>query len=543
MLHKNQQIELTVDSFGAQGEGVARYEGMPVFIPLALPGERVRALIVKVEKRYAFGKVLAVLAAAPQRVQPPCPYYPRCGGCACQHMDYAAQLDFKRAQVENCMRHIAGLEVPVAPVLGMETPWHYRNKIAMPVAGTAQKPQIGYYAPRSHRVIDVERCLLAQDASERACAAVRRWMIAEGIAPYQEETHTGVLRHVMTRVSRRGQLMLVLVINAKRLPHADSLLALLQNDVPELISLCVSVHMKPGNVILGETCQTIWGADRLEDTLCGNRFFLSPLSFFQINPQQTERLYRAALDFAALTGRERVADLYCGAGTISLMLARGAAHVTGIEIVPDAIRDARKNAEINGVSNADFLCAPAEEALPRLVAQGLRPDVIVLDPPRKGADAAVLQAILRCAPPRVVYVSCNPATQARDARILCEGGYRAAACQPVDMFCQTAGVETVLLLSKIKTALHIDIDLDMTELDVTKAETKATYEEIKTYVLEHTGLKVSHLYIAQVKAKHGIIERDCYNKPKTEGNHVPQCPPEKEKAIEDALRHFQMIAD
>ena len=540
-LKKNTRLELNIESFGAQGEGVAKYDGMPIFIPCALPGERVSALIVKTEKRYAFGKLLQVLSPSPSRTEPPCSCYPQCGGCVCQHMSYDAQLQFKRAQVENCMRHIAGIDVEVQPILGMEDPWHYRSKISMPVSGTWDHPLIGYYAQRSHRVIDTDTCLLAREPAERACRAVRQWITREGIAPYQEESHTGLLRHIMVRINRQGQLMLVLVINGKKIKQWESLLTILHDQVPELVSLCVSPNEKRGNVILGDSYQVLWGQERLREELCGNVFQLSPLSFFQVNPIQTEKLYGTALEFAGLRGNETVADLYCGVGSISLMLAKSSARVIGVEIVPDAVKDAVINARENKIENASFICGPSEAVLPDLVREGMRPDVIVLDPPRKGAEKNVLDAIVACGPSRVVYVSCNPATQARDARILVEGGYHPERCQPVDMFCQTAGVETVLLLSKIKTSLHIDIDLDMTELDVTKAETKATYEEIKAYVLEHTGLKVSYLYIAQVKAKHGIIERDCYNKPKTEGNRVPQCPPEKEKAIEEALRHFQMI--
>lgn len=542
-LKKNTQLTLRIDSFGAGGEGVARYEGMPIFIPFALPGETVQALIVKTEKRYAFGKLLQVITPSDQRVAPVCPYYGKCGSCSCQHMKYEAQLEFKRNQVQNCLKHIAGLEVEVQPVLGMNDPWHYRNKTSLPVSEKDGEIQIGYYAQRSHRVIDIESCALAQPAADRVSATVRQWMQKEHIPAYQEETHTGCVRHVMTRINRKGQLMAVLAINAKKLKHADSLISMLRSNVPEMVSLCISPNEKPGNVILGDSYQVLWGEERLEDVLCGNSFRLSPLSFFQVNAEQTEKLYQTAFDFAALQGCETVADLYCGAGTISMMLAKKAAHVTGVEIVPDAIRDAKENAVLNHVQNIDFICGPSEEVLPDLVKKGMRPDVVVLDPPRKGAEQSVLNAIAACKPKRIVYVSCNPATQARDAKILCESGYQIDRCQPVDMFCQTAGVETVCLLSKIRSAPHIDIDLDMTELDVTKAETKATYEEIKAYVLEHTGLKVSCLYIAQVKAKHGIIERDCYNKPKTEGNRVPQCPPEKEKAIEDALRHFQMITD
>jgi len=448
-LKKNMQLELDIDSFGAEGEGVARWEGMPVFVPGALPGERIRALILKAEKKYAFAKVTEVLRPSAQRVAPLCPHYRLCGGCSCQHMTYAAQLEFKRNQVEGCLRHIGGIEAVVRPALGMDTPWRYRNKTAMPVAGTAGSPLIGYYARRSHRVVDISGCLLSSESAERTVAVIREWMESAHIPPYNEETHTGLIRHVMTRVSRSGDLMAVLVINGKRLPAAEQLLEALRRHVPEMVSLCISVNQKRGNVILGDTYSVLWGRDRLEDTLCGSRFLLSPLSFFQVNPEQTEKLYQTALSFAGLQGNEQVADLYCGAGTISLLLARHAAHVTGIEIVPDAIRDAKSNAVLNQIGNADFICGAAEAVLPGLVDKGLRPDVIVLDPPRKGAENAVLQAILQAAPRRIVYVSCNPATLARDARILCESGeYAVTACQPVDMFCQTSGIETVLLLSR-----------------------------------------------------------------------------------------------
>lgn len=447
-LKKNQQLELKIASFGAQGEGVAKYEGMPIFIPYALPGETIKALIVKVEKKYAFGKVLEVISASPERNKPSCPIFYQCGGCVCQHMSYAAQLAFKRNQVENCMRHIAGLDIEVRPVLGMANSWHYRNKISMPVAGTSDTPLIGYYAQRSHRVIDTDACLLSMQPNDKVCRLIRQWMIQEKIPPYQEETHSGLVRHIMTRINRRGQLMLVMVINGKTLKKADILLDMLRQQVPEMVSFCVSSNEKRGNVILGDSYQALWGQERLEDQLCGNRFFLSPLSFFQINPLQTEKLYNTALDFADLRGDETVADLYCGAGTISLMLAKKAAYVVGVEIVPDAIKDAEKNAQINNITNVSFICGATELVLPKLVGDGMRPDVIVLDPPRKGAEKSVLEAIIACGPRRVVYVSCNPATQARDARILADGGYHPQWCQPVDMFCQTAGVENVMLFAK-----------------------------------------------------------------------------------------------
>ncbi|MBR0229023.1 MAG: 23S rRNA (uracil(1939)-C(5))-methyltransferase RlmD [Clostridia bacterium] len=541
MLRKNDEITVTVERFGGE-MGIAHLDGLTLFVQGALPGETVIARAQKVEKTHAFLKTLRVLTLSESRVTPPCPYYEKCGGCVCQHMTYEASLSMKRERVRDALSRIGGLDVAVQPVIGMDDPWRYRNKTALPVGGEKGAPQIGFYAPRSHRIIDIDGCLIAKRESDEVSAILRRWMEKFEIEPYHEETRTGLIRHVMSRVSRSGQVMAVVVAAAASLPHERELTAMLRAGVPGLCSLYLNINRRGDNVILGPESRLLYGEERLQDTLCGLQYALSPQSFFQVNPVQTEKLYQTAVDFAGLTGNELVADLYCGAGTISLLLARHAKKVVGIEIVPQAIRDAEENARVNGVSNAEFHAAAAEDLLPQMVAQGLRPDVIVLDPPRKGCEEPVLRAIAAAAPRRVVYVSCDPATLARDAKILCANSYQADQCQPVDMFCWTGHCETVCLLSKIKSAPHIDIDLDMTELDVTAAETKATYEEIKAYVLEHTGLKVSCLYIAQVKAKHGIIERDCYNKSKTEGNRVPKCPPEKEKAIEEALRHFQMIS-
>lgn len=447
-LQKNMRLEMVVEDFGAQGEGICRHEGMAVFVPRALPGERILAQIVKVEKRHAFGRVIEVLEASPARTIPPCPHYVQCGGCVCQHMDYASQSRFKQKQVEGVMRHIAGLDIEVKPTIGMEDPWHYRNKTSLPVAGDTEKPVLGYYAARSHRVVEIDNCLIAKAESDIVHGVVRQWMRENAVKPYFEENHKGLVRHVMTRVSRAGECMVVLVINGDKLPYWEKLLEKLQKALPKLVSLCISVNKERGNVILGRTYEVLWGEARLHDTLCGHEFALSPLSFFQVNPIQTEKLYGTALDFAALTGDELVADVYCGAGTISLMLARHAKRVVGIEIVPDAIRDAKENAKRNGVTNAEFRVGAAEDVLPNMVDAGLRPDVIVIDPPRKGCEESVLMAIAKAQPKRVVYVSCNPATQARDAKILCANGYHAAACQPVDMFCQTAGVENVMLFMK-----------------------------------------------------------------------------------------------
>ena len=444
-MQKNQTVQTTCQRLGAEMEGVCFHEGMALFVPFALPGEDITCRVLKVQKRHAFGKLLEVKNPSPARQTPLCPVFYRCGGCAAQHMTYEQTLQYKRVQVEDCFRHIGGMEIQVPPVLGMADPWHYRNKTALPVGGEAGKPQIGFYAPRSHDIIDIASCPVAKPGLNGVLKAVRGWMGEYRIPPYrEEEAHSGLVRHVMARASRRGEVMAVIVINGRELPREKELLAALQKEVPELASLCVSVHTARSNVILGDNYRVLFGQERLTDTLCGLTFALSPLSFFQINTEQTEVLYRTALEFAGLSGTETVADVYCGAGTISLLLAKKARRVTGLETVEAAVTDARENARANGIENVEFLSGEAEELLPRLVEEGLRPDVIVLDPPRKGVEPQVIKAISQARPRRVVYVSCNPATQARDAALFVKEGYQITRCQPVDMFCWTHGVENVL---------------------------------------------------------------------------------------------------
>ena len=538
-MKKNDKIELNILRF-AGAKGFAQHEGMAVFVENALPGERVLALIMKVQKNCAFAKTVEILTASPDRVEPDCPYYKQCGSCTCRHMTYEATLRMKREDVRDAFAHIAGIEIDVPPVIGMEQPLHYRNKVSMPVAGEKGAPVAGYYAPRSHRVTPVGDCLLAMDSGNAIVKITLQWMTKFGIAPYDENTGSGLVRHIMARTSRGGNCMAVIVA-AGKLPHGQELAAMLRAAVPGICSVQVNINKRRDNVILGDTCYVIWGEERLRDTLCGLSFDLSPLSFFQINPVQTEKLYAAALSFAGLTGNEEAVDLYCGAGTITLSMAKNAKHVTGIEIVPPAIEDAKMNARNNGISNVTFHAAAAEELLPRLVKEGLKPDIIMMDPPRKGAEESVLRAIAECGPSRVVYVSCDVHSQARDVKILTGLGYKLEKVQPVDMFPWTEHVETVCLLVLKNPVTHINIDVDVEEL-VQDKRGQAMYPQIKEYVLEQTGLKVSSLYISQIKRKCGLDVGESYNKPKSEDTKVPQCPPEKEKAIMDALRHFGMIS-
>lgn len=543
MLAKNQCFEMTCDAFGQDAQGVCRHEGMAVFVPGLLPGERALVRIVKPEKRYAFGRVEKLLEKSPSRAEPFCPIYKRCGGCVCQHMTYEASLAFKRQQVQDLLQRVGGLSIEVPPVWGMAHPFGYRNKGAYPVAQTDGAPVCGFFAPRSHDLVPLPEngCAIQGEDSAKATQAVLNWMRENSVPAYDEQTGRGLVRHIMTRSTTSGELMVVVVTRAD-IPKASRLIELLRAAVPGLCSVCLSVNSRRTNVILGTDIRVLWGKAAMEDTLCGLRFSVSPLSFFQVNPQQTERLYGLALEYAGLTGAETVVDAYCGAGTISLLLAQQAKKVIGIEIVPEAIQNANENAARNGIANAEFHVGATEELLPKLVENGLRPDVIVLDPPRKGCDPAVLQAIIAAAPKRVVYVSCGAPTLARDAKLLAEGGYAAEKVQCVDMFCWTGAVETVMSLVQQNPDDIVKVGIDADELAVTKAESKATYGEIQARVKEQTGLNVTPLYIAQVKRKHGIIERECYNKAKSESAKMLICPPDKEKAIEDALRFFGMIA-
>lgn len=462
-MRKNDLIDLSCDGLGADLEGVGHHEGMAVFVPGLLPGETAPVRIVKVQSRFAFGRMVGAPAVpASVRQVPDCPAYPRCGGCTGRHMTYEATLEAKRQQVADCFRRIGHISIDVPPVLGMDEPSAYRNKTALPVGGTADHPQLGFFAPRSHALIPIDSCPNAMPPADELCRAFLGWMRAYHIPPYMEETHSGLVRHLVIRVNRQGQAMVTVVVNGSSLPHeqelADALFPL------GAVSVMLNENRERTNVILGRRFRTIRGMDTLTDTLCGLTFDLSPAAFFQVNPTQTERLYQTALDFAQLRPNHMLCDVYCGAGTITLMMARHCRSVLGIEVVPQAIENARQNAQRNGITNADFRTGAAEEVLPQLVAEGLRPDVIVVDPPRKGLDPAVIAAIAAAEPRRIVYVSCNVATQARDAALLQEVGYGLDKVQPVDMFCWTSGVETVALLSKMKrSTYHVDIDLDMTE--------------------------------------------------------------------------------
>lgn len=537
-LAKNQEHTVTIEGYGEGGMGVARIDGRVVFVHGALRGEKCRVLILKTLKSVAFAKVLEVLEPSSERITPDCPYFPRCGGCTYRHIRYEEELRLKKQRVQDNLSRIGGSDVTVEEILGAQDTLRYRNKAQYPVS---KDGAVGFYRARTHEVIECERCLLVKPVADAAAEALREYMQSCRVAGYDEKTGRGLVRHLYVRSNAAGESLVCVLVNGDKLPKEDRLVTLLRDACPKCTGIVLGTNTKKGNVILGDRYRTLWGSDRLEDTLCGKTFRLSVPSFYQVNRVQAERLYAKAIEFAGLTGQETVLDFYCGAGTITLALSDHAKKVLGAEIVPEAIDDARENAARNGVKNAEFFCGDASDVAKKLARENLRPDVITVDPPRKGLAADVVESIAEMQPGRVVYVSCDSATMARDVKRLADLGYTAQRACAVDMFPRADHIETVCLLSKLQSKEHIEIEVKMDELDLTSAESKATYDEIKAYVLEKHGLKVSSLYISQVKRKCGLDVGQNYNLSKKEDAKVPQCPPEKEAAIMDALKHFQMI--
>ena len=533
---------VAIRDLGVHGEGIGSVDGFTVFVPGALPGETVTAEIILLKKSYALGKLLSIEQESPFRVVPECPVYENCGGCQLSHLTYEGQLDMKYRRVKDVIKRIAGESGDlVKPVFPAAHPFAYRNKMAVPAGLVKGKAALGCYRQGSHDIIQVSSCAIQKEENNRLLQFARRFIEKYGISVYDEKTRKGSLRHVMGRVGDDGKVMVVLVTASETLPEEKRWIEEIQKELPEAVSLWHNIQPKTGNTILGAKIRHLWGGETLTASLCGLRFEVSPYSFFQVHKEQAEILYEKALKYADLKGGETVIDAYCGTGTISLCLAKKAKRVIGIEIVKPAIEDAKKNAKKNHMENTEFYAADAGKFMPQLYRKGLVPDVIVMDPVRAGCSEEVLKAAAGMNPKRIVYVSCNPATFARDAKILKSEGYEIKEIQPVDMFPQTMHVEAIVLLSKLDSKNHISVELPIDDMDLTSAESKATYKEIQNYVLEKFGFKVSNLYIAQVKEKCGIKERENYNKSKKEDLKQPICPIEKEEAIKDAFRYFQMI--
>ena len=540
-LHRGDPLQVSIETATIDGSGVARVDGQVVFVPGALPGERCSVRIAHVGRSAVFAQLLSVLTPSAHRVEPDCPYFPRCGGCALRHMDYEQELALKQAHVQSCLTRIGGQTISALPITGAAQTDSYRNKVQFPVQEQDGRPVAGFFSGKTHRVIPVRHCRIQPDCADAIRGAVLAWMEQYHIRAYDEQTHTGYIRHIYIRFgAESGQILVCIVANCAQLPKKKQLVAALLAAEPGITTIVFSPNTKKGNTVLGTEFHPLYGDGTITDTLCGLQFRLSAPAFYQVNHAQAERLYEKAVQLAGLTGNETVLDLYCGTGTISLCLARHAKKAIGVEIVPQAIEDAKFNAAQNGMENAEFFCMDAGQAAKMLADRRTRPDVIVVDPPRKGVSADVIEAISAMAPQRMVYVSCDPATLARDLKLLTAAGYTLQTAEAFDLFPRCAHVETVCQLVLRKPAVHINIDLDVEELVQDKRGT-ATYGQIKDYVLEHSGLKVSSLYIAQIKQKCGIIERENYNKPKSEHAKQPQCPPEKERAIKEALKHFGMI--
>ena len=546
-LQKNQILTLRIERLSSDGSSVAHSaDGEAVFVPGTAPGDEARVRIVKDCGRYAFGILDELLTPSPDRVPVDCPVAGPCGGCSLRHLDYAAELRAKQESVLDAFRRIGGLEVPVLDILPSPEVDRYRNKVQFPVGVDKNgAPCIGFYAGRTHRIVPCPDCKLQPGVLNEIGNALCAFFAQQGIRPYDEQSGKGLVRHIfLRRGAHSGQIMVCLVCTRAKLPHAEQLCTALREQFPAISTILLNVNAKNTNVILGSENHILYGPGYIEDTLCGVPVRLGPLSFYQVNTLAAERLYGVAAQYAQLTPDDTLLDLYCGMGTIGLSMADQCRGLIGVEIVPEAIESAKANAARMGeavAAKSRFFCADAGQAATQLAAEGLHPDIVMLDPPRKGCDEATLSAVVRMAPRRVVYVSCNPATAARDAAWLEKNGYHAEKVQPVDLFPRTKHVEAVLLLTKLNVERHIEVDVSMDELDVAAAESKATYNEIRDYVLEHHQLKVSNLYIAQVKQKYGIIERENYHKAKNENAKQPQCPKEKEDAIVEALRHFQMI--
>ena len=444
-LQKNKTYRALIEGYSSEGLGIARIDGQVVFVHRAVRGELCDILILKVLKNVAFGKVVGMEAPSPHRREPDCPYYGRCGGCDFRHMDYEEELWAKRQRVQDALQRLGGSDAAVEEILGAEEPLRYRNKSQYPISADGK---VGFYRARTHEVVETEQCLIQKAEADAAAQAVRQYMARFGVAGYDEHTGKGLLRHLYVRTNTKGESLICLLVNGEKLPHEEELLGMLRDAVPQAVGIVLGVNQRRGNTILGERYRTLWGKDTLDDVLCGLTFRLSVPSFYQVNHDQAQRLYQRAVDYAQLTGKELVLDLYCGAGTITQVMAQKAGKVIGAEIVPEAIEDAKVNAARNEIDNVEFFCGDASDIAAELAARGLRPDVICVDPPRKGLAPEVVEAVAGMAPQRVVYVSCDPATMGRDVKRFAALGYTVTAATAVDLFPGTANIESVVRLER-----------------------------------------------------------------------------------------------
>ena len=567
-MQKNDTVVVEITDIGVNGEGIGKIDGYTLFVKDAVIGDVAEVKVMKAKKNYGYARLMNVLTPSESRIEPKCAFARKCGGCQIQEMSYEKQLEFKERKVQGNLERIGGfpsefLERTKEPIIGMETPFYYRNKAQFPF-GTDKEgdPVTGFYAGRTHDIIANTNCALGVAVNEPVLEMILDFMKKYKIRSYDEKTGTGLFRHVLLRYGfTTKEIMVCFVVNKEKADDGGKWFAHQQELTEKLVqvdgmtSITVSPNTKRTNVIMGDTFELLWGKEYITDYIGSVKYQISPLSFYQVNPIQTEKLYSQALEYADLKGDETVWDLYCGIGTISLFLAQKAKQVYGVEIVAPAIDDARENAKLNGIENAEFFVGKSEEILPQYYKDYAKrhggekayADVIVVDPPRKGCDVELLDTILKMQPERIVYVSCDSATLARDLKILCSengeiGGYQIEKWRAVDQFPMTVHVETVVLLSKGEIdSKKVRVEFSLEDMDMSGFQKGATYEQLKAYVLEKHGLKVSSLYISQVKRKCGLDVGQNYNLSKKEDAKVPQCPPEKEAAITEALKFFGMI--
>ena len=568
--NKNDTVRLIITDIGTNGEGIGRVDGYTLFIKDAIIGDEVEAKIIKAKKNYGYARLMNIITPSKDRIEPVCPVARQCGGCQIQEMDYQAQLRFKQELVKNNIERIGHIsDYQMMPVIGMDEPFHYRNKAQYPV-GMEKDGNIvmGFFAGRTHHIIDNTDCALGAKINSRILGIIKEYMQDNKIKPYDEDKHAGTVRHILIRNGyHTDQIMVCLVINAESVKNSDDLVKRLK-DIDGMTSIMININRNKTNVILGDTCKTLWGKSYIEDYICDIRYQISPLSFYQVNPKQTEKLYSKALEYAGLTGNETVWDLYCGIGTISLFMAAKARKVYGVEIVPQAIEDAKNNARLNNIDNAEFFVGKAEEVVPAFYEElsrkaangdeeakrGIHPDVVVVDPPRKGCEETLLETVVKMSPKRMVYVSCDSATLARDLKFMEEHGYKVEKVQVVDQFGNTVHVETVVMLSHKKPDSVINVKVEFGEgegkvpldniakrAEAYKPKERVTYKMIKEYIEAKYGFKVHTAYIAEVKRELGLPMYDAPNA--VEELKQPRKHPtaEKVEAIKDALKHFEVI--
>lgn len=543
MLKKNDIVEVEIVDLTHEGAGVARVDGLVFFVENALPTEKILMRVLKVNKKIGYGKVEECLAHSPHRNQDLDLAYLRSGIADLGHLAYPEQLKFKTKQVKDSLYKIAGIrDVEVAETLGMENPVKYRNKAQVPVRRVNGVLETGFFRKNSHDLMPLEDFFIQDPVIDQVVVALRDLLRRFDLKPYDEKEQSGLIRNLVVRRGHySGQIMVILVTTRPKVFRVEQLIEHLIKQFPEIVSVMQNINDQNTNAIFGKEWKTLYGQDYIIDQMLGNDYQIAGPAFYQVNTEMAEKLYQTAIDFAGLKADDVVIDAYSGIGTIGLSVAKHVKEVYGVEVIPEAVENSQKNAALNNITNAHYVCDTAENAMRNWLKEGIQPTVILVDPPRKGLTESFIKASSQIGADRIAYISCNVATMARDIKLYQELGYELRKVQPVDLFPQTHHVETVALLSKLDVDKHIDVEIKLDELDLTSAESKATYAQIKEYILEKFNLKVSTLYIAQIKKKCGIELREHYNKSKKEKQVIPQCTPEKEEAIMDALRHFKMI--